>query len=96
MSVTATVPPTLAPVSRMVAAPSMISRSAAGWRPSTAASSTGPRTGATAKARTCLPLICTSVSTDSVIWPMAGSLRSLVRTSPVTFLAESGSPSEAK
>ena len=53
-TVTRTVPPSRAPVARIVATPSMMSRSPRGRRPSTADSRAGPRTGVITTVRTCL------------------------------------------
>jgi hypothetical protein len=72
----------------MVAAPSMISRPRRGTRPSTVETSVRPRTGVTAKTRTCRPLTVISSTVASVIRPILGSRRSPVSTAPVISAPE--------
>ena len=95
-TVTRTVPPSGAPVARIVATPSMMSRSPRGRRPSTADSRAGPRTGVITTVRTCLPLTLTSTNAPSVICLIAGSLRRLASSGPVTRAWDPGSPLLAK
>ena len=95
-TVTRTVPPTRAPVARIVATPSMMSRSPRGSRPSTADSSAGPRTGVMVTVRTCWPLTLTATKAPRVICEMARSFRRLSSSGPVTTAWDPGSPSLAK
>ena len=95
-TVTRTVPPTRAPVARIVATPSMMSRSPRGSRPSTADSSAGPRTGVMVTLRTCWPLTLTSTKAPSVIREMARSFRRLPSSGPVTTAWAPGVPLLAK
>jgi len=94
--VTRTVPPSRAFVARIVAAPSMMSRSPPGRRPSTADSRTGPRGGVTATVRTWLPLTLISTKAPRVICSMAGSFSRLSSSGPVTTDWDPGVPSPAK
>src|SRR6266566_5285932 len=82
-TVTRTVPPGRAPMARIVAAPSMMSRSPRGSRPSTAEMSAGPRTAFIASERTCRPLASISAVVTRVIRVIAGSRRRLVSSAPV-------------
>ena len=95
-TVTRTVPPTRAPVARIVATPSMMSRSPRGRRPSRADSRAAPRTGVIATVRTCLPLTLTSTKAPRVICSMASSSFRLFSTGPLTFACDPGVPSEEK
>jgi len=95
-TVTRTFPPRWAPVARMVATPSMMSRSPCGRRPSTADNRAGPRTGVITIVRTCLPLMLTSTNAPSVSCLMAWSRRRLSSTGPVTFACDPGNPSLLK
>ena len=73
VTVTWTDRPMRAPAARMVPAPSAISPSPKGSRPSAADSSTGPRTGVTAAARTLILLTVIAGTLTSVTRSIAGS-----------------------